>query len=121
MSRNAKLTLMFAPFLLFFGGFIAVVSDLKHPAVSRDQCIVTAVGQDAQKDGVGGSFIYRQSENRLHDVRLRCNRLGSLLLNDTQLFVTPVKSGQAAKVSLQQYRLWPDRWTVSVYTGKPAD
>jgi len=119
MSRRTKLILMFAPLVLLFAALVLVVGDMRHPTVQKDRCVITAVGTDAQDKHSNGQFIYRQSENRRHDVSLQCNRFGNLLLNDFQLFITPIQSGQAADVSLKIYRYLPERWLVSVYTGKP--
>ena len=117
MSRQTKLILMFAPFVLFFAGLAYLVNDMRHPAITGDQCVVTGTGADAQAFREESREIYRQSDNTLNDVSLRCNRFGSLLLNDSQIFITPVKSGQGADVQLKQYHLLPQRWMVSVHTG----
>lgn len=117
MSYNTKLALMFGPFVLFFAGLAVMVHDLRHPVASNDQCVVTGTGSDAQPYKGRGIFIYRQSNNVQHDISLRCNRLGTVLLNDLQLFINPVKSGEGAWVSRKQYHFLPDRWSVSVYTG----
>lgn len=117
MTRQTKLTLMFAPFVLFFAGLAYLVNDLRHPAITGDQCVITATGADVQAYRAEGREIYRHSENKQNDVSLRCNRFGTLLLNDSQIFITPVKSGQDAEVQLKQYHILPQRWIVSVHTG----
>lgn len=118
MSRKTKLMFMFSPFALFFIALAVLVNDLRHPALTGDECVVTGTGTDAQPYKSHGREIYRQSNNPQNDVSLRCNRFGTLLLNDVQLFITPVKSGQGAQVQLKEYRILPRRWMVSVYTGK---
>jgi hypothetical protein len=115
-----KLLLMFAPFVLFFAGLALLVNDMRHPLISNDQCIVTGTGSDAQKYRGRGVFLFRHSENIRHDVSLRCDRMGTVLLNDMQVFITPVKSGQGAQISRKQYHLLPDRWAVNVNTGHEA-
>ena len=120
MNHKLKLLLMFGPFALFFVGLALFVNDIRHPLVSSDQCIVTGTGSDAQKYKGRGVFIFRHSDNIKHDVSLRCNRLGTLLVNDMQVFITPVKSGQGAQVSRKQYSILPDRWSVDVNTGHEA-
>ena len=117
MSRPLKLFLMFSPLVLFFIGLAFLVGDMRHPAVASDQCVVTATGKDVERYKNRGDYIYRQGSNPHNDVSLRCNRMGHLLLNDAQLFVTPVKAGQAANVSRKKYQLLPVRWAVSVQTG----
>lgn len=117
MNRPVQLSLMFAPFLIFFVGLGIVVQDMRHPVTLNDQCVITGTAGDAQKFKKGSAFIYRQSNDLLNDVSLRCDRLGTLMLNDAQLFITPVKSGQGAKVTRKQYQFLPDRWMVSVFTG----
>ena len=118
MTRQTKLILMFAPFALFFVGFAALVHDMRHPSYFEDSCIVTGVGRDAQKYKANHPYLYQQSTNPLRDVSLRCNRLGVVMLNDAQLFITPVSSGEGAKVSRKHYRFLPDRWEVDVRTGE---
>jgi len=118
MTRQSKMILMFAPFALFFVGLTVLVNDMRHPVASEDHCIVTGVGQDAQQYKGRSVFIYRQSENPLQDVSLRCNRTGLVMLNQAQLFITPVKSGQGANITHKRYHFLPDRWMVSVRTGE---
>lgn len=118
MTRTTRLLLMFTPLALFFALWGMVVHDLRHPAVQSDQCIVTATGSDAEQHGKTGRLLYRQSDNPLNDVRLRCNRFGVLFLNDLQLAFTPVEAGQGAQISHRQYRFLPERWQVSVFTGQ---
>lgn len=117
MSRQSKLFLMFLPFVLFFAALAFLVNDMRHPDIVADQCVVTATGEDVQAYKAQALEIYRQSDNNLNDVSLRCNRFGALVLNDTQLFITPVKSGQGAEVQRKQYHILPERWMVSVHTG----
>jgi hypothetical protein len=121
MSRNTKLFLMFAPLAIFFVMLAGLVDDMRHPVVGRDQCVVTATGVDAQPYKSQGPFIYRQSDNIIHDIALRCNQHGILMLNDIQLMQTPIKSGQAANLTEKKYHYLPTRWLVSVQTGKPQD
>ncbi|WP_303675047.1 hypothetical protein [Vampirovibrio chlorellavorus] len=118
MNRKVTLFLMFGPFILFFVGLGVLVNDARHPSTLRDECVVTGTGAEAQPFKDKARFIYRQSENIKHDVSLRCQKLGPLMLNDIQLFITPIKIGQGAWVSLKQYHILPKRWMVSVYTGK---
>ncbi|WP_373533531.1 hypothetical protein [Vampirovibrio sp.] len=117
MNRNTKLFLMFGPFVLFFTALALMVSDARHPSIRRDECVVTGTGQQAQAFKAKGRLIYRQSDNLNHDVSLRCEQFGTLVLNDTQLFITPVEIGQGAWVSLKRYQFLPERWMVSIYTG----
>ncbi len=116
-QSKTKLILMFAPLVLFFIGFAALVGDMKHPVTTRDQCTVSATGPDVSAYQSQGRYIYRHTENPAHDVSLRCNRFGTLLLNDRQLFMSSIKRGQAASVALRQYRILPERWAVSIHTG----
>lgn len=119
MTRKTKLIFMFSPFVLFFVGLAILVNDLRHPALTGDDsCVVTAIGKDVQSYKSQGHEIYRQSNNPQNDVSLHCNRFGTLLLNDAQMFITPVKSGQGAQVQLKEYQVLPKRWMVSVHTGK---
>ena len=118
MKRQSKIILMFAPFALFFVGLALLVHDMRHPTSSVDSCIVTGVGQDAQPYKATSPFLYRQGDNPLHDVSLRCNRFGVVMLNDAQLFITPVGSGEGAQVIRRTYRFLPERWMVSVRTGE---
>lgn len=120
MNRNLKLFLMFGPLVIFFIGLAVMVNDARHPVVVEDKCVVTGTGEDAQKARGLSRVIYRQSDNVENDVSLRCRQLGNLMLNDTQLFITPIKSGQGAFISRKDYQILPDRWMVSVYTGKSA-
>lgn len=115
-TRNTKLILMFAPLILAFGVLALLVRDMRNPVVAAEQCKVTAIGSNVQTNQ--GYFIYRQSGNRQHDVSLHCPGMGDLLLNDRQLFITPIKSGQAASVFRRRYQFLPERWMVSVHTGK---
>jgi hypothetical protein len=108
---------MFAPLAAFFIGLTMLVGDMRHPSVTDDQCVVTGSGLSAQAHKPHSAYIYRQSGNALNDVSLRCNRMGRLMLNDAQLFLTPVKAGQAAHVARKRYQLLPDRWAVDVRTG----
>jgi len=118
MTRKSKITLMFAPFALFFVGLPILVHDMRHPVLSGDRCVVTGVGQDAQKYKATSPFLYKQSENPLQDVSLRCDRLGVVMLNEAQLFLTPVKSGEGAHIKRKTYQFLPERWDVSVRTGE---
>ena len=118
MTRQSKLILMFAPFALFFAGLAVLVNDMRNPQFSEDRCIVTGVGLDAQKFKAHSPYLYKQSTNPLRDVSLRCERLGVVMLNDAQLFITPVGSGQGAHVSRKAYQFLPDRWSVDVRTGE---
>jgi hypothetical protein len=118
MTRKSRIILMFAPFVLFFVGLSVLVNDMRHPVLSEDRCVVTGVGQDAQRYKHQGPYLYKQSENQLRDVSLRCDRLGVVMLNDAQLFITPVNSGEGARVSRKQYQWLPDRWMVSIRTGE---
>lgn len=118
MTRKSKIILMFAPFALFFVGLSVLVNDMRHPVLSEDRCVVTGVGRDAQQYKPKAPFLYKQSDNQLRDVSLRCDRLGVVMLNDAQLFITPVNSGEGARVSRKSYQFLPDRWMVSVRTGE---
>lgn len=118
MNRKLTLFLMFGPFVLFFSALAVLVNDARHPDILRDECVVTGTGAEAQPFKSKSQLIYRQSENIKHDVSLRCQKLGPLMLNDIQLFITPIKIGQGAWVSLKKYQILPQRWMVSVYTGK---
>ena len=120
MNYKLKLLLMFGPFAVFFVALAFLVNDMRHPLVSHDQCMVTGTGSDAQKYKGRGVFLYRHSDNIRQDVSFRCDRLGTLLVNDPQVFITPVKSGQGAHISRKQYHILPDRWSVSVNTGHEA-
>lgn len=117
MNRNLKIFVMFGPLVLFFAALAVMVNDARHPNVLNDECIVTGTGKEAQPYKAKGRLIYQQSDNINNDVSLRCQKLGILALNDTQLFITPVEIGQGAWVSLKHYQFLPDRWMVSVYTG----
>lgn len=117
MNRNLKLTLMFAPLALAFAGFAVIVQDIRHPRLTQDHCIVTATGNDVKAYRSAGHYIYRQSENPQQDVSLRCERYGTLLLNDLQLMQTPIKSGQDAYIRHKGFQYFPERWEVSVHTG----
>lgn len=119
MNRKTKLFLMFGPFLIFFAALALMVSDARHPSIQRDECRVIGTGQQAQTFKAKGRIIYQQSDNLNNDVSLRCDKLGTLILNDAQLFITPVETGQGAWVSRKHYQFLPDRWMVSVYTGPP--
>lgn len=123
MNRNLKLILMFAPLALLFIVLSIVVDDLRHPQSTMDQCKVTAVGVEAAAYRPSTPYIYRQSENPMHDITLQCNHEGPLLLNDLQLRQTPVKRGQDAEVVHKHFHFLPDRWAVSVHTGpiKPTE
>jgi hypothetical protein len=117
MNRNIQLALMFLPLLLLFAGLGMAVNDLRHPQVTRDRCKVTAVGPEAISFQPHGRYIYRQSQNPLHEVSLQCKQEGCLLLNDLQLRQTPLKRGQEAEVLHKRYRFLPERWAISVHTG----
>jgi hypothetical protein len=112
---------MFGPFVLFFAALTVMVNDARHPRLISDECVITGTGRDAQKARVTSRLIYRHSSNMNHDVSLRCQKLGKLMLNDSQLLITPVKIGQGAWVSQKKYNLLPERWMVSVYTGKEQE
>lgn len=118
MNRNLKIFLMFGPFVMFFAALAFMVNDARHPSTLSDECIVTGTGRSAQKYKGQGREIYHQSNKVTNDVSLRCQKLGILTLNDSQLMITPIKIGQGAWVSLKQYNILPERWMVSVYTGK---
>jgi hypothetical protein len=117
LGQTTKIFLMFAPLAAFFIGLSVLVGDMRHPDVMDDQCVVTGSGLSAQSHKPYSAYIYRQSGNELNDVSLRCNRMGRLMLNDAQLFLTPVKAGQSAHVARKRYRFIPDRWAVDVRTG----
>lgn len=117
LRRNTKLFLMFAPLLALFAGLVVMVDDMRNPAVENDQCVIMATGVEASRDQSQGHYIYRQSGSQLNDVSLQCKRLGTLLLNDTHLFLHPIKKGQAVSISHKEYRLLPERWLVNVRTG----
>lgn len=117
MTKNLKLTLMFAPLAVLFIGLAVAVNDLRHPETTVDECKIMAVGPAASSYKAYGRYIYRQSENPLHDVSLQCNHGGLLLLNDLQIRQTPVKRGQDAQVQHKRFHFLPERWAVSVHTG----
>jgi hypothetical protein len=116
-----KVFLMFAPFVLFFGGLAGLVNDMRHPSTLSDQCKISATGKDVSELHIGGPYIYKQSNNALNDVSLECNRFGTLLLNDVNLFITPLAKGQTAYVSRKRYQFIPERWMVSVRTGQAGN
>jgi hypothetical protein len=118
MTRKSKIILMFAPFALFFVLLAVLVNDMRHPVISEDRCVVTGVGRDAQKYKPQAPYLFKQSENQLRDVSLRCDRFGIVMLNDAQLFITPVNSGEGARVSRKSYQFLPVRWMVSVRSGE---
>jgi hypothetical protein len=117
MNRNFKLLLMFTPLALLFFVLSVVVNDLRHPETSQDYCKVTAVGMEAAVYRPSGHYIYKQSENPLHDVSLQCSQSGPLMLNDLQLRQTPVQKGQDAEIKHKRFQFLPERWAVSVHTG----
>ncbi len=118
MTRQTQLLLMFSPFALFFIGLTLLVNDMRHPVAAEDRCVVTGVGRDAQLYKPKAPYLYKQSENQLQDVSLRCDHMGIVMLNDAQLFITPVNSGQGAHVTRKTYQFLPDRWMVNVRTGE---
>ncbi len=119
MNRNLKLVLMFAPLALLFVGLIIIVNDMRHPLVSQETCIITGVGLDAQPYKAQGPYLYKNSTNPLYDVSMRCDRRGVVLVNETQLLQTPIKSGEAAHMTVKHYQYLPQRLLVDVDTGKP--
>lgn len=121
MNRTTKLILMFAPLALFFVGFALAVNDLRHPTLSTDQCTITGIAEAAQAHKGQGPYIYQHGDSVRNDVSLQCNRYGVLMLNDTQLLQTPIKSGHKASLSLKEYQYFPKRWQISVHTGKPKE
>ncbi len=121
MNRNAKLALMFAPLGLFFIGFGVLVHDLRHPRLENDQCRVLATGADVKRQGLQGETLYAQSTNEQNDVALACRRFGTRLLNDMALFQLDIAKGQEASLLRKRYHYLPDRWSISIHTGKPSD
>ncbi|HEY9745841.1 MAG TPA: hypothetical protein V6C99_06445 [Oculatellaceae cyanobacterium] len=120
MNKNLKIGLMFAPLGIFAIVLAVGVYDLRHPSVTIEQCLVTDVGLDVTAHKRSGRMIYRQSENALHDLSLRCQKSGDLRLNDLQLRQTPVKRGQMAEVVHKQFSFLPERWLISVHLKKTA-
>lgn len=118
MSRNLKLIGMFIPFAVFFILLSAAVNDARHPETLQDQCTISGTGKDAHAENLPKeAFIYKQTENTQNDVSLECQKMGHLVLNDSQLFMTNIKAGQTAWVSKKTYQYLPKRWMVSVKTG----
>jgi hypothetical protein len=118
VNQKTKLFLMFAPMALFFVGLAVLVNDMRHPLTVSDECLISAVGKDVAPFKARATYIYQQSSNELNDVSLQCARMGTLLLNDVNLFITPVAKGQKAAIARRRYHYLPDRWEVSVTTGK---
>lgn len=121
MNRNAKIALMFAPLGIFFIGFGVLVHDLRHPRLENDQCRVLATGPEVKKQRLQGETLYAQSANEQNDVALACRKFGTRLLNDMALFQLDIAKGQEASLLRKRYRYLPDRWSVNIRTGKPAE
>ncbi len=117
MQRALKLILMFAPLVAFFIGFALFSQDIRQPATSTDRCIVVAAGSDVWPLRKQASYIYKHGNNVLHDLALRCDTNGLILLNDTQLGYTPIQSGQAVELSIKTYHWLPKRWLLQIHTG----
>lgn len=116
-SRPLKLVLMFAPLALFFTGFAIFAQDIREPQTSTDRCMVAATGTDVWPLHNEAPYIYKHGNNVLHDLALRCDAQGLILLNDAQLGYTPVKSGEAVELTMKTYRYLPKRWLLQIHTG----
>lgn len=120
MNRNTKLVLMFGPLLLFFAALITLVNDMRHPSLTHDRCQVIATGTAVGKLRTPDNVLYQQSSNPLNDVAFQCNEFGEAVLNDTQLFATPIKKGHGATITRKKYQYLPVMWSVEVHTGKKS-
>lgn len=118
MNRTVKLILLFAPLAIFFSAFIVIVQDLRRPATTTDHCLVAAVGTEVLPLRGQGPYIYKHGDNVLHDLALRCDQRGLMLLNDAQLSLTPVKRNQVVDLTLKTYRYLPRRWMLGIHTGR---
>ena len=121
MNDTTRTLLKFLPLAVFFVVFAVAINDLKHPAVTEDDCTVLATGENVTQGDHTGKSIYRQSEDPRNDVALDCPTHGKLLLNDVQLTQTAILKGQSSRIVRKQYHYMPDRWNISVKTGKPKN
>jgi hypothetical protein len=119
MNRTIKLILLFAPLAIFFSVFIVIMVDLRQPVTMTDRCVVAAVGTEVWPLRGQGPYIYKHGGNVLHDLALRCEHGGLMLLNDEQLSLTPVKQGQPVDLTVKTYRYLPKRWLLGIHTGRP--
>jgi hypothetical protein len=117
LPRPLKLVMMFAPLAVFFIGFAILAQDIRQPETSTDRCMVAATGTDVWPLRREATYIYKHGNNVLHDLALRCDTHGLILLNDTQLGYTPIKSGEAVDLNIKTYRYLPKRWLLQIHTG----
>jgi len=116
LSRNAKIFWMFAP-LVVAGILLAVmVNDERHPRTDTDTCMVIAVGDGAHALRTPQNTIYAHDDNPLHDVAMRCQRRNTVVINDMDVFYSPVHEGNGAVITHRVYRFLPTRWHVDIST-----
>jgi len=110
------LMLMFVPLALVFTAIGLMTFDLKHPLTDTYTCQVLDVGRAAAQYKTPENTLYTASGNPLHDIGLNCARIGVVVVNDFDVFLTPVLQGAPVSLQHKNYRWLPARWQLAIRT-----
>ena len=116
LSRNAKIFLMFAPLALGMLVLAVLVQDARHPQTDTDACMVIAVGAEASALRTPDNTLYAHDSEPVHDVAFHCTHRAVAVINDMDIFYSPVHEGNGAVVTHRVYRYLPERWHVDIHT-----
>lgn len=114
MRREQTLLLLFIPLLLLLGFLLFILPDLKHPAVTQDTCSVLGTGPAMAKYRTSTNMVYTQGASAIHDVALRCDHLGILMMNEPEPFSRSISPGDPAHIQHRVYKFGLDQWRAQV-------
>lgn len=115
LTTRQKQLLMFSPLAILFIGFGMFVWDIKHPNIEETPCKVLAAGLSASRYRTPHNVLYTSSGQKIHDVGFQCPKLGTVIINDFDMFVAVLEPGDPAKLSHKTYRFLPERWAATIY------
>jgi hypothetical protein len=118
-SVQRKLVLMFLPLLIAVLGLIVIIGDLKHPVVSRDQCLLVGRGKAVTEFKTHAHLLYSRSGRWQDDIGLQCKTMGNVLINDD--VPLPLKPGQHVEVITKRYHYLPTRYYTNLIVINPNE
>ncbi|MBY0403152.1 MAG: hypothetical protein K2X66_04580 [Cyanobacteria bacterium] len=105
---------MFAPILLGFVGLAFGIDDIKHPVIYKDTCKIVGTGESVSQLKQHSKMIYRHSDQVLYDVGLQCEKMGAVMVNDSDPFNATLTPGSTMFLTSKSYQYLPTIWQVSV-------
>src|SRR5690242_11636766 len=103
LTTRQKQIVMFSPLALLLVGLCVFIWDIRNPAITETPCKVLAAGLSANRYRTAHNVLYTSSGQKIHDVGFQCQKLGTVIINDFDMFVAVLEPGDPAKISHKTY------------------